>query len=164
MDSTVSYKFFTSLISEGVWYLCVVRLVFVIRQVRQSAGLLLKNNLKYHYAGATPELRQYIKVGQHAQCRPLKKFQFMNYPNFLSRHDWPQIWGRAAINSCSTIQDVSRGIQCCPKKKKMGFKGTKNNPEEAFALIFWYYTLQDARCTGKTSVQFPPFPPSDMYI
>ncbi len=31
-------------------------------QVRQSAGLLLKNNLKYHYAGATEELRQYIKV------------------------------------------------------------------------------------------------------
>jgi len=39
------------------------------RQVRQSAGLLLKNNLKYHYAGATPELRQYIKVGSTPRLR-----------------------------------------------------------------------------------------------
>lgn len=31
-------------------------------QVRQSAGLLLKNNLKSHYAATTEELRQYIKA------------------------------------------------------------------------------------------------------
>lgn len=35
---------------------------FLCVQVRQSAGLLLKNNLKQHYAGATDELRRYIKV------------------------------------------------------------------------------------------------------
>jgi hypothetical protein len=32
-------------------------------QVRQSAGLLLKNNLKDQYAGTTEEFRRYIKVG-----------------------------------------------------------------------------------------------------
>ena len=31
-------------------------------QVRQSAGLLLKNNLKDHYAATTEEFRKYIKV------------------------------------------------------------------------------------------------------
>lgn len=31
-------------------------------QVRQSAGLLLKNNLKNQYAATTEELRQYIKA------------------------------------------------------------------------------------------------------
>ena len=32
-------------------------------QVRQSAGLLLKNNLKAQYAATTEEFRKYIKVG-----------------------------------------------------------------------------------------------------
>ena len=30
--------------------------------MRQSAGLLLKNNLKDHYAATTEEFRKYIKV------------------------------------------------------------------------------------------------------
>ena len=44
-------------------------------QVRQSAGLLLKNNLKDSYAGTSDDLRRYIKVsntaldeGPGAQC------------------------------------------------------------------------------------------------
>jgi hypothetical protein len=32
--------------------------------VRQSAGLLLKNNLKEQYAGLSEDFRNYIKVGQ----------------------------------------------------------------------------------------------------
>ena len=35
----------------------------LLLQVRQSAGLLLKNNLKAQYAATTEEFRQYIKVG-----------------------------------------------------------------------------------------------------
>ena len=36
--------------------------VHAAEQVRQSAGLLLKNNLKEQYAATTEEFRQYIKV------------------------------------------------------------------------------------------------------
>jgi len=32
-------------------------------QVRQSAGLLLKNNLKNQYASLSEDFRNYIKVG-----------------------------------------------------------------------------------------------------
>lgn len=31
-------------------------------QIRQSAGLLLKNNLKQQYAGTPPNYQEYIKV------------------------------------------------------------------------------------------------------
>ena len=34
----------------------------LLLQVRQSAGLLLKNNLKQQYAGLTEDFRNYIKV------------------------------------------------------------------------------------------------------
>ena len=34
----------------------------VVTQVRQSAGLLLKNNLKVNYTCTTDEFRRYIKV------------------------------------------------------------------------------------------------------
>lgn len=34
----------------------------VVMQVRQSAGLLLKNNLKVNYTCTTDEFRRYIKV------------------------------------------------------------------------------------------------------
>ena len=37
--------------------------VSLLMQVRQSAGLLLKNNLKAQYAATTEEFRKYIKVG-----------------------------------------------------------------------------------------------------
>ena len=37
--------------------------VWLCVQVRQSAGLLLKNNLKAQYAATTEEFRKYIKVG-----------------------------------------------------------------------------------------------------
>ncbi len=32
-------------------------------QIRQSAGLLLKNNLKQQYAATPPHYQEYIKVG-----------------------------------------------------------------------------------------------------
>lgn len=34
-----------------------------VLQVRQSAGLLLKNNLKAQYAALSEDFRNYIKVG-----------------------------------------------------------------------------------------------------
>ena len=37
-------------------------------QIRQSAGLLLKNNLKQQYAASPPNYQEYIKVGP---CRLL---------------------------------------------------------------------------------------------
>ena len=37
--------------------------IWLCVQVRQSAGLLLKNNLKAQYAATTEEFRKYIKVG-----------------------------------------------------------------------------------------------------
>ena len=42
----------------------VLKMVYVslLMQVRQSAGLLLKNNLKAQYAATTEEFRKYIKV------------------------------------------------------------------------------------------------------
>ena len=36
--------------------------VFVSHQVRQSAGLLLKNNLQHQYVTTTEDFRNYIKV------------------------------------------------------------------------------------------------------
>ena len=45
-------------------------------QIRQSAGLLLKNNLKQQYAGTPPDYQEYIKVGLH-QCGMLVPNGFM---------------------------------------------------------------------------------------
>lgn len=41
---------------------CVMNVTAVITQVRQSAGLLLKNNLKQQYASLSEDFRNYIKV------------------------------------------------------------------------------------------------------
>ncbi len=42
-------------------------------QIRQSAGLLLKNNLKQQYAGTPPDYQEYIKVAtyHHATLLPV---------------------------------------------------------------------------------------------
>lgn len=37
-------------------------LLLCFPQIRQSAGLLLKNNLKQQYAGSPPAFQEYIKV------------------------------------------------------------------------------------------------------
>ena len=49
----------------GVALGCLQLVVSWEAQVRQSAGLLLKNNLKDHYAATTEEFRKYIKVRAH---------------------------------------------------------------------------------------------------
>ena len=44
-------------------------------QIRQSAGLLLKNNLKQQYAGTPPNYQEYIKVGgQHHYCSIILRY------------------------------------------------------------------------------------------
>lgn len=62
--------------SSSLLFLWTLPHIFSL-QVRQSAGLLLKNNLKYHYAGATEDLRHYIKV-----C---VSFALTMYLSFLNR-------------------------------------------------------------------------------
>lgn len=47
----------------GLLIVCPLKEQSFCLQVRQSAGLLLKNNLKDHYAATTEEFRKYIKVG-----------------------------------------------------------------------------------------------------
>ncbi len=43
-------------------------------QIRQSAGLLLKNNLKQQYAGSPPAFQEYIKV-----MSPLRRLRLWSW-------------------------------------------------------------------------------------
>ena len=54
-------------------------------QIRQSAGLLLKNNLKQQYAGSPPAFQEYIKV-----MSPLRRLML------CSRHA-PKPWAWHAL-------------------------------------------------------------------
>ncbi len=59
-------------------YICLTiilyKVVSFLVQLRQSAGLLLKNNLKAQYAATAEEFRQYIKV---CCCRNLLPMQLL---------------------------------------------------------------------------------------
>ena len=56
--------------NERVFSMCNARRAtphaYWAMQVRQSAGLLLKNNLKHQYTALPEEYRQYVKVLHHA--------------------------------------------------------------------------------------------------
>jgi Importin-beta N-terminal domain len=51
-------------------------------QIRQSAGLLLKNNLKQQYAGTPPDYQEYIKVAtyHHATLLPAVTMRLWTSP------------------------------------------------------------------------------------
>ena len=79
----------------------LARSVSLYLQVRQSAGLLLKNNLKAQYAATAEEFRQYIKVchclmllpklqlsrGPYGQARTMPRWPCCHLADLTSRAD-----------------------------------------------------------------------------
>eukprot|EP00884_Botryococcus_braunii_P019984 jgi/Botrbrau1/666/Bobra.0161s0050.1 len=117
-------------------------------EVRQSAGLLLKNNLKDQYAGTTEEFRRYIKLALlHAIGNPSKPLRHTVGTNVAvivgvgGLPTWPEL--------------LSAFVQCLESNDPNSLEG---------ALDALYKIVEDTPVQLETSVPGAPEKPSNVLV